>query len=68
LGHKPQEVIQFHRKNKYFLASNKKALFMNVGGKWMLLLLISPTVVGQSGQERNLAGQIRIATNANGQR
>ena len=41
---------------------------MNVGGKWMLLLLISPTVVGQSGQERNLAGQIQIATNANGQR
>ena len=41
---------------------------MRLGGKWMLLLLLSSTVVGQSRQERNLAGQIRIATNTNGQR
>jgi beta-glucosidase len=42
-------------------------MFMRLGGKWMLLLLMSSTVVGQSRQERNLTGQIQIVTTANGQ-
>ena len=41
---------------------------MRLGGKWMLLLLMSSTVVGQSRQQRNLTDQIQIVTNANGQR
>jgi hypothetical protein len=40
---------------------------MRVSGKWLLLLLMSSNVIGQSRQERNLTGQILILTNANGQ-